>query len=122
LTYFIHRGLGQGVFSNNKAVFMMQPWALKMLQNRPDIYNAVLTRTPAKMPFQGTDYRYWRNGQQPVYHQYHRCTYRYRMRKPRYVPWDGTQNQPIMPFFIDDSTGVINGTFRRNPNTNPQLK
>ena len=44
------------------------------------------------------------------------------MRKPRYIPWDGSQNQPVMPYMVDIGTDVINGTFKRNVNTVPQLK
>jgi len=31
-------------------------------------------------------------------------------------------NQPVMPFMNDHGTDVINGTFKRNCNTTPQLK
>jgi hypothetical protein len=31
-------------------------------------------------------------------------------------------NQPIMPYLHDHGTGVINGTFKRNSNTTPNLK
>lgn len=122
LTYFIYRGVGQGFFNTNPVAVFAKPWLFKMLQNRPDLYRMTATRELPKIPFTHSDYREWRNRQQPVYHQYHKTVYRYRFRKPRYIQWDGTQNQPIMPFHIDDSTGVINGTFRRNPNTNPNLK
>lgn len=57
--------------------------------------------------------------QTPVFHQYHRCVYRYRFRKPRYIQWDGTQSQPVMPYLNDTGTEVINGTFKRNPNSVP---
>jgi hypothetical protein len=44
------------------------------------------------------------------------------MRKPRYVTWDGSMNQPTMPYLHDTGTDVNNGTFKRNVNTTPQLK
>ena len=53
---------------------------------------------------------------------YHKTTWRYIMRKPRYVQWDGTQNQPVMPFMNDAGTDVTNGTFKRQCNSVPQLK
>jgi hypothetical protein len=31
-------------------------------------------------------------------------------------------NQPVMPYMVDIGTDVINGTFKRNVNTVPQLK
>ncbi len=57
-----------------------------------------------------------------MFHQYHKQVYRYRFRRPRYVPWDGTQSQPVMPFVNDHGTGVSNGTWKRNTNTSPELK
>ena len=44
------------------------------------------------------------------------------MRKPRYVQWDGTMSQPVMPFMNDNGTDVTNGTFKRQCNSSPQLK
>jgi hypothetical protein len=52
----------------------------------------------------------------------HKNVYRYRFRRPRYVQWDGSMNQPTMPYMNDTGTDVINGTFKRNCNSTPQLK
>jgi hypothetical protein len=120
--YFLSRGLSKGSRSSKPGVYYLQPYAIKMLLNRPDLFHFALTRKLPNVPVTGDAHREWRYRQQPVYHQYHRCTYRYRMRKPRYVPWDGTMHQPVMPFLVDDSTGVINGTFRRNSNSSPNFK
>ena len=30
------------------------------------------------------------------------------MRKPRYVSWDGSMSQPVMPYLMDQGTDVIN--------------
>ena len=114
--------MSKGLRDYKPAVYYLTPEVLKPLLNRPDFFELALGKIVPKMPVTGDAHRDWRYKQAPVYHQYHRCTYRYRYRKPRYVSWDGTMNQPIMPFFIDDGTGVINGTFRRNPNTTPSLK
>lgn len=122
VVYFLGRGLSKGLRDVKPSQHYLQPYAIKNLVNRPDLFKMALTRVVPKVPFAGNAHNEWKLKQTPVYHQYHRTTYRYRMRKPRYVGWDGTMHQPVMPFFIDDSTGVINGTFRRNPNTNPNLK
>ena len=94
----------------------------RALQNYPDLLWWNLTRTLPKNPPVPDAHKEWRVRQTPVFHQYHKTCYRYRMRKPRYVPWDGSQNQPVMPYLIDTGTDVINGTFKRNPNTTAQLK
>jgi hypothetical protein len=121
-TYFLGRGLSKGLRTIRPNTYYLQPYAIKALLNHPDFFDFALTRKLPKIPFTGDAHKEWRMRQTPVYHQYHRTTYRYRMRKPRYVPWDGTQHQPIMPFLVDDGTDVINGTWRRNSSTNPQLK
>lgn len=121
-TYFIGRGLARGLRSYRPGVYYGTDYSNRALLNHPDFYDFAVTRILPKLPLGKDAHKQWRLRQQPVYHQYHRCTYRYRWRKPRYVPWDGTMNQPVMPFFIDDSTGVINGTFRRNANTDPEFK
>jgi hypothetical protein len=121
-TYFIGRGIGKGFRDYKPVVHYLTPYAKRVLTNHPDFFDFALGRVLPKIPITTTPNREWRMKQQPVYHQYHRCTYRYRLRQPRYIPWDGTMSQPVMPFLIDDSTGVINGTFRRNPNTTPECK
>lgn len=120
--YFLGRGLSKGLRDAKPAVHYLQPYAAKALINHPDFFDFALTRVLPKLPIQSNVHKQWRLKQTPVYHQYHRTTYRYRFRKPRYVPWDGTMHQPVMPFLVDDGTDVINGTFRRNANTNPEFK
>ena len=120
--YFLGRGLSKGLRESQPGVYYLQPYAQKALANRPDLHNFALTRKLAKVPFTGDAHKEWRMRQTPVYHQYHRTTYRYRQRQPRYIPWDGTMHQPVMPFLVDDGTDVINGTLRRNANTSPNLK
>ena len=120
--YWVGRGLSKGLRQNKPAVFYMQPYIMKTLMNRPDLLNFAMTRKLPKNPITFDAHKEWRMRQAPVYHQYHRTTYRYRLRKPRYIPWDGTMHQPVMPFLVDDGTDVINGTFRRNANTSPNLK
>ena len=120
--YFLGRGLSKGLRPEKPAVYYMTDYSIKPLLNRPDLFKWSLCRVLPKVPVVNNVTKDWRARQQPVFHQYHRTTYRYRMRKPRYVPWDGTMSQPVMPFLIDDGTDVINGTFRRNPNTDPEFK
>ena len=120
--YFLGRGLSKGLRDIKPAVHYLTPQAAKALVNHPDFFDFALTRTLPKLPISADVHKEWRMKQAPVYHQYHRTTYRYRFRKPRYVPWDGTMHQPIMPFLIDDGTDVINGTFKRNVNGNPEFK
>lgn len=120
--YFLNRGLGRGITETKPAIHFLAPYVHKALMNRPDFFDLACTRILPRIPITVDPHKEWRLRQQPVYHQYHRTTYRYRLRKPRYVPWDGTMHQPIMPFLVDDKTDVINGTFRRNPNTNPEFK
>ena len=41
-------------------------------------------------------------------HQCHRSCYRYRIRKPRYVPWDISLNQPVMPNLVEGHLSSAN--------------
>lgn len=120
--YFIGRGLSRGLREYRPSLNYMPDWVNKALLNHPDFYDWALGKEMPKFQGGAEAHNIWRMKQTPVYHQYHRCTYRYRYRAPRFIPWDGTMNQPVMPYLIDDSTGVINGTFRRNANTNPHYK
>ena len=85
----------------------------------PDLFFWNCTRVLPKNPPVPDAHREWRTRQHPVYHQYHKNVYRYRFRKPRYVQWDGSMNQPVMPYMHDNGTDVANGTFKRNCNTVP---
>lgn len=122
IIYFVYRGLGRGLHYSRPLVMYNHPFHARTLINYPDLFYWTVARVLPKNPPLPDAHREWRTRQTPVYHQYHRTTYRYRMRKPRYVPWDGSMNQPIMPFLHDHGTDVINGTFKRNVNTSPQLK
>jgi len=119
LLFFISRGTGRGFFFSRPIVFYNHRFTFRALLNYPDLFWLNLTRIiPRAVPVT-TAHQEWRKWQQPVYHQYHRVCYRYRFRRPRYVPWDGSQNQPVMPYLHDRGTHVINGTFTRNVNTTP---
>jgi len=121
-TYFIIRGLGRGFSYRRPLVMYNHPMHAKTLVNYPDLFYWNLGRVLPKYPVVPDPHREWRTRQTPVYHQYHKNVYRYRYRKPRYVQWDGSMNQPVMPYLHDSGTDVCNGTFKRNPNTVPQLK
>lgn len=122
IIFFVLRGLGRGLRYSRPIVMYNHPLHAKTLMNYPDLFFWNLTRVIPKNPPTPDAHREWRTRQTPVFHQYHKNAYRYRMRKPRYVPWDGSMNQPVMPYMHDVGTDVINGTFKRNVNTVPQLK
>ena len=120
--YFVVRGLGRGFQRQRPQFVMNHQHHMRSLLNYPDLGYWVMGRAVAQHPVQPNPHKEWRLRQTPVFHQFHKVVYRYRYRKPRYVPWDGTMNQPVMPFLVDHGTDVINGTFKRNANTVPQLK
>ncbi len=120
--FFVVKGLGRGLKHTRPLITYNQPIHAKALVNYPDLFYWNLTRVLPKNPPLPNAHREWQTRQTPVFHQYHRTCYRYRMRKPRYIPWDGTQRQPVMPYLHDSGTDVINGTFKRICNTVPQLK
>lgn len=120
--YFIGRSLRKGWFQERPIISVLQDYPKKMLMNRPDLWIWSHMRKLPKMPITSDPEKEWKMQQTPAYHQYHRCTYRYRLRRPRYLPWDGTRSQPTMPYVIDIGSGVINGTWKRQPNTTPKFK
>lgn len=122
ICYFIIRGVGRGLRQHRPIVLYNHQFSAKALLNYPDLMQWALLRIIPKNPPVPDAHREWRMRQTPVFHQYHKNVYRYRFRKPRYVQWDGSQNQPIMPYLHDHGTDVNNGTFKRNVNTSPQLK
>ena len=122
LIYFVLRGLGRGLKTSRPIVLYNHALHAKPLINYPDLFYWNLTKILPRNPPVPDTHREWRTRQTPVFHQYHRTTYRYRFRKPRYVSWDGSQSQPVMPYMVDMGSEVINGTFKRNNNTTPQLK
>lgn len=121
-TFFYFRSLSRGKHNKKPVAVFMQEWQAKTLANYPDLGRLVMFRQLAKIPISPDPHRIWRFNQQPIFHQVHRAVYRYRWRKPRYVPWDGTMSQPAMPFMQDTGSGVINGTWKRLPNNSPGAK
>lgn len=75
--YFIGRGLAKGLREYKPQVFYMTDWAQRILANHPDFYYFALGKTLPKLALGADANTEWRARQQPVYHQYHRCTYRY---------------------------------------------
>jgi len=122
LVFFVSKGLGRGLRFQRPLVMYNHQFHQRALLNYPDLFWWNLTRVLPKNPPVPDAHREWRTRQTPVFHQYHKTCYRYRMRKPRYVPWDGSQNQPVMPYLMDSGTDVINGTFKRNCNSTAALK
>jgi hypothetical protein len=119
MVFVIIRGNARGLRHNRPIVMYNHGIHAKALVNYPDFFYWNLTKVIPKNPPVPNANREWRMRQTPVYHQYHKNAFRYRLRKPRYVPWDGTMNQPIMPYMVDTGTDVINGTFKRNCNSTP---
>lgn len=122
ILWFVVRGLGRGLKANRPLVMYNHSFHAKTLANYPDLFYWNLSRVLPRNPPVPDAHREWRTRQQPVYHMYHKMSWRYILRKPRYVPWDGTMNQPVMPFMNDNGTDVTNGTFKRQCNSVPQLK
>ena len=122
VSYFLIRGVGRGLTNNRPIVLYNHDWNMRALMNHPDVANFVLFRVLPRNPPIPDPHKEWMINQKPVFHQYHKNVYRYRFRKPRYVQWDGSTNQPVMPYLMDVGTDVANGTFKRNCNTVPQLK
>ena len=120
--YFIIRGVGRGMLGHRPLVLYNHAMHAKTLANYPDLMYWSLARVLPKSPPVPDANREWKTRQNPVFHQYHKNVYRYRYRRPRYVQWDGSMNQPVMPFLHDHGTDVNNGTFKRNVNGVPQLK
>ena len=122
IMYFVIRGIGRGLKSNRPIILYNHAFNAKTLANYPDLFYWSVCRVLPKCPPVPDAHREWRTRQNPVFHQYHKNVYRYRYRRPRYIQWDGSMNQPVMPYLNDNGTDVNNGTFKRNVNTVPQLK
>jgi hypothetical protein len=123
MLFFLSRGTGRGLRFERPIVMYNHQFESRALLNYPDMFWSNLTRILPKTPMPTPDaHREWRVRQTPVYHQYHKTCYRYRLRKPRYVPWDGSQSQPVMPFLHDLGSDVINGTFKRQCASTPQCR
>ena len=122
LVMFYSNGISRGFRMNRPLVLYNHHFHSRAMANYPDFFWWNLGRILPRNPPVPDAHLEWRTRQTPVFHQYHKTCYRYRQRRPRYVPWDGSQNQPVMPYLHDGGTDVINGTFRRNCNSVPQLK
>ena len=73
---FINKGLGKGIFPLSAAYFYESGYIKKMLLNYPDINSMLLTKRLPKNLLGRNPHDEWRYFQQPVYHQYHKCTFR----------------------------------------------
>ena len=122
MMFFVSKGLGRGLRYQRPIVFYNQRFHERALLNYPDLFWWNLSRVLPRNPPVPNAHKEWRTRQTPVFHQYHKTCYRYRARKPRYVQWDGSMNQPTMPYLIDQGSDVINGTFKRNCNSTAPLK
>ena len=122
IIYFVVRGLGRGFRRTRPLVLYNHAIHAKTLANYPDLLYWNLAKVLPKNPAVPDTNIEWRMRQTPIFHQYHKNAYRYRYRKPRFLPWDGTQSQPVMPYLVDTGSDVINGTFKLNCNSSPQLK
>jgi hypothetical protein len=121
--FFMNRGIGRGFHRQKLPVTFYDNYFMRRdFLNYPDLLYWNIARVLPRNPPVPDAHREWRTRQFPVFHDYHRKVYRYRFRKPRYVPWDGSMNQPIMPYLHDQGTDVINGTWRRNTNSFPSRK
>lgn len=88
--FFVVKGLGRGLFARRPIILYNHAWNAKVLMNYPDLLHYAIGKVLPKNPPLPDPAREWATRQNPVFHQYHRTTYRYRYRKPRYVPWDGS--------------------------------
>merc|ERR1712083_23906 len=93
LYYFVSQGLGRGLRYTRPILMLNHRFHARSLMNYPDLFWWNLTRVLPKNPPVPDAHKEWRIRQTPVFHQYHKTCYRYRMRKTRYVQWDGSMNQ-----------------------------
>lgn len=121
LSYGIFSLFGRGHMQYRTKYYYDHPFFFKPLQNFPDLLWWTQARAVPSLFIREDTHMNWRTWQTPVFHQVHRSTYRYRYRRPRYLPWDGTMSQPVMPYLHDHGTGVINGTWKFHTNTSPRL-
>jgi len=90
LLTFLSRGTGRGLRFERPIVMYNHQFHQRSLLNYPDMFWWNLGRVLPKNPPVPNAHTEWRYRQTPVYHQYHKTCYRYRMRKPRYIQWDGS--------------------------------
>lgn len=119
---FMAKGTGRGFQYQRPIVFHGHYFHMKALLNYPDMFWWNLCRVMPKNPPIPDAHAEWRTRQTPVYHQYHKTCYRYRMRKPRHIQWDGSQSQPVMPYLHEAGTDVTQGTFFMNCSSVPGLR
>ncbi len=122
IAWFVVRGLGKGLKFNRPICLYNNALNAKSLANYPELFYWNVSRVLPKNPPVPEAHREWKTRQQPVFHQAHKNVYRYRFRKARFVQWDGSMSQPVMPYMNDNGTDVINGTFKRQCNSVPTLK
>lgn len=87
LGWFLFSGVGRGLIANRPMIQNLGEYRFKRLLNIPDLLffthgNVIPSHLPKHRP-----HLQWKTHQTPVYHEYHRTTYRYKLRKPRYIPW-----------------------------------
>lgn len=111
---FCSRFLARSWFYSETYAEEISNFEKKKLENLPDLRDALFTRIPPTRPASKDVHIEWKQHQKPVFYQYGPNATQYRLRKPRYVQWDGTMNMPILPFKNDQCTGVPNWTFSRN--------
>lgn len=119
--FFLTQGIGRGFNRRTPILFYKHQYHSRAMLNYPDLFYWNYTRILPRDPPVPNVHQQWRTRQTPVYHEYHKNVYRYKLRKPRYIPWDGSQSQPVMPYLHDQGTGVLNGTHRRLCNASPNL-
>ena len=113
----VSRLWGRIYLSNRPVTIYNHEYLFKRLINYPDLYAWTLGRVVPTYYIRENPIVKWTSMQKPAFCQYHKNVYRYRYRKPRYIPWDGTMSQPVIPYINDMGTGVINGTWKyRNTN------
>ena len=113
----VERLWGRHIFGKRPLTLYNHEFYFKQLINFPDLFAWSIGRTVPTYYIRENPHIMWSANQKPVHVQYHKNVYRYRYRNPRYVPWDGTMSQPIMPYINEMGTGVINGYWKHR-NTN----
>lgn len=119
--YGVFNLFGRGNMDIKTKYYFNHPLFFKPLLNYPDLLWWTNARALPTTYIRENVHMNWRTWQTPLFHQVHRCVYRYRTRRPRYLPWDGTMSQPAMPYVHDTGSKVINGTWKFHTNTSPRL-
>ena len=96
----------------NRPVYYQNLWDVRELENMPYLKSLIGKRIdPKKVSPVIMECDHWMMKQYPTFYHHHLKHYRYIFRKPRVVQWDGTFNQPVVPYFTcnDRSAFVSNG-------------